>query len=466
MSRLITNRDFCTEWKHIKVEFENCAKKIKNYEHRPLDNEQRKEIYANEIVLEFNKIILWISNCIEEFTGESQRELLNKIDRAECILLERLKILSYQIDLPSDRLDVIDVSSLRKILIDDSVDKASDEEVNESLEFDNNIESVENISSESVNVNVEKEENLSKIKNRGQLVIQKGETMAPPSTEAFLTTCGRQITKHFAGDPLELTSFLRSIRLLKTIAESDVNKRTLANFIITRLSGKAIECVDEECEDVDEIVEDLKKAIRPENSKVVAGRLMALRADKANLTDFAKRAEQLSESFQRSLVLEGTSRVKAIELTIDKTIDLCKANTTSSVVKSVLAASKFQDANEVIAKYTIETRNVVADSQTFHFRSNFRNRGNFIRNFRGNFQQNHNRGGFYNNNRQQFRGNNRQGGWNYGNRGRGFGNFRGNSRGNFRGSNDRGNSVFYNSSENDQAPPPGAQSIRMNRADD
>lgn len=196
---------------------------------------------------------------------------------------------------------------------------------------------------------------------------------------------------------------------------------------------------------------------------------MALRADKANLTDFAKKAEQLAEAFQRSLVLEGTSRAKAIELTVEKTIDLCKVNTTSTLVKSALISSKFENAKEAIAKFTIETRNASNENQVLQFRSNNRGngRGNYQRNRNwnnnfNNFSYNNNNNGFLNNNYR----NNSRGFNNNNNNFRGRGHYRGNYRGNFRGNGRNGqNSVNHFTSQNGNAPPSGAQQIEMRQAE-
>lgn len=263
---------------------------------------------------------------------------------------------------------------------------------------------------------------------------------------------------------------------MEKIGETEDNKKILAGFIYTRSTGKAFECVPPNLEKIETITKALEDHCKPENSKVIAGKIMALKADRANLTDFAKRAEQLCESFQRSLVLEGSSRDKAIELTIDKTIDLCKANTTSTAVKSMLASYKFTDANEVIAKYTIETRNAVTDNQILHFRSNNRGRNNYHRNsrnnnnFRNNDFSNNFRGYNYNSNNNGWNGNNQiyhntnQNNGN--NRNRSYNNAGGNSRGNFNRNGKRYNTYAMHQSGNDAAPPPGVNQIRMNRADE
>lgn len=79
----------------------------------------------------------------------------------------------------------------------------------------------------------------------------------------------------------------------------------------------------------------LKKKIKPENSKVIAGRFMAIRADRSNLSDYTKRTETLAEQLNRSLILEDIPSEKANEMTIDRTIELCRSNTSSPMMINV-----------------------------------------------------------------------------------------------------------------------------------
>lgn len=87
------DREFIAEWKKIKIEFEKCSKKISNYKTRPLEDEERKSEYKNEIVSEYNKIIAWIANIIEQFERDSQQQLLKKIDTLETVLIDRLRVI-------------------------------------------------------------------------------------------------------------------------------------------------------------------------------------------------------------------------------------------------------------------------------------------------------------------------------------------------------------------------------------
>lgn len=421
--------------------------------------------YKDEIVLEYNRVVNYISENIDAFTRKSQQKLLDKIDACERTLEKQLKTLDFQINFPSDKLDLVNNTHISEISeqIENQIEEASG--VTEtSLEFDtDDIDDIVDIGNESdklvgsatvvesgktVNLNEKSEKNIENI------------IMAPPTEESFLDMCSKHLPKQFAGDPLGKSAFIKSIKFLKKLGKSEENSKLLASYVQMRLIGKACEYVSDDCEDIDVIVKAIEDNCKAENSKVVAGKLMALRADRTNLTEFTKKAEQLCEAFQRSLILEGTSRDKANEFTIEKAVDLCKVNTTSTVVQSMLHSTKFEDASEVIAKYTIVSRDVSSNNQVLQFRSHNRVRGNYRNNFhQQRYSNNNNYGGNYNRNNSNNRNFNRN--YNNDNRGRNFGNSRGQSRGNYR-HNDRRINQF---SVNDEAPPSGARCKSIERAE-
>lgn len=147
---------------------------------------------------------------------------------------------------------------------------------------------------------------------------------------------------------------------------------------------------------------------------------MALRADKRNLTKFSEQAEKLAEDFRRSLVVEGFTRDKAQELTIQKTIEMCRKSAKSESAKAVLSATKFETPNEVISKLIVEQNLIFQERLTSNFNRNSRgnNRGNFNQrnsnnrpdrfnnnnsfnnSGRGNFRNNQPQRGNFNHNRQ------------------------------------------------------------------
>lgn len=293
----------------------------------------------------------------------------------------------------------------------------------------------------------------------------------------YYNLCTRTIAGVYEGDALGLTPFIKSIKLLQALDKDKAYGETLSDFILTRLKGIAIECIPENIQTADEIIIRLKENIKPENSKVIAGRMMAVRADRNNFADYTKKTEELAEKLKRALVLEGIPNEKANEMTVDKTIELCRTNTTSGLVKSVLASTKFNDAKDVIAKYIIESRTETAENKVLAFgtkrvynnrrfqndtRNQFQNRGYYNQGYnnRGNnnrtygYSNYRGRGNYQQNNRgrnQNYYPNNRNNSNNFSNRNN-SNNYNTNNRFNNRGRNN--NRIYY--SENAEALPSGA----------
>lgn len=91
--------------------------------------------------------------------------------------------------------------------------------------------------------------------------------------------------------------------------------------------------------------------------------MQALKADRVPLQDFSKKAEELAESFRRALVMEGIPSEKAREMTVAKTVQMCRASARSDLTKSVLASSTFREAKDVVAKFVIEINEETKEKQ-------------------------------------------------------------------------------------------------------
>lgn len=248
----------------------------------------------------------------------------------------------------------------------------------------------------------------------------------------YLRQVSHTVTKSFSGDPLALGGFVRSVKMMQSISDEN-QMNLLRDFVMTRLEGKALEVVPAEPATIDEIVQALEKYIKPDNSKVISGRMLALRSDRLKATEFAKQTEDLAEAFQRSLIIEGFPRNKAEELSIEKTVEMCKGNARTDYVKSVLASTAFQTPKEAVSKFLVESNNEREDKQVLFFRgsrnrqmnnrfSNNRYNGNgrYFSNRRNNFSNNSQ---FAHNNMQFGRNNMRRSNRNfYPSRGNNFGN--------------------------------------------
>lgn len=257
-----------------------------------------------------------------------------------------------------------------------------------------------------------------------ELVHEQANINMAMSSVDFLALAARTINHNFNGNPLGLSAFINSIEMLKEIVPANL-EAFFAKFILSRLEGKAMECVPEDAQHVDVIIASLRQHIKPDNSKVVAGRLLALRPDRAKLTDFTEQAELLADALQRSLIIEGITHSKAREMTIERTVELCRNSTRSDLVKSILAATKFDSPKEVVAKYVVEANTEEKEKQILQFKA--QNKRGFNRG-RGQYKNHKHNNGYqkngqnnYNNN-SNFRGHNKFRG-----RGRGRGNYNNNN---------------------------------------
>lgn len=206
---------------------------------------------------------------------------------------------------------------------------------------------------------------------------------------------------------MELESFLTAIELVETVATSPAAKAVCIKFVRAKLDGRALEYLPEEVDTIQDISTALRHNIKPESSKVVEGKLLALRVEKNNFTKFNEQAEKLAESFRRSLVIECISKRKAQDMTVRKTVELCRKTARSEIVKSVLARSQFEQPADVLSKLIIEVDLVKkenrgeAETNNRNQNSNRRNsnlrRGNYWNRGRGNYN---NRGQNQNNQNQ------------------------------------------------------------------
>ncbi|XP_031617635.1 putative neugrin-like protein DDB_G0288135, partial [Contarinia nasturtii] len=215
----------------------------------------------------------------------------------------------------------------------------------------------------------------------------------------FLRLAASMLNK-YDGNPLQLNGFIDSVELLKEMVEDD-DKDVFTKLVKSRLEGIAREAIDDEPGDVDEIIRDLRANIKTDSSKVIEGRMLALRTDKTNLAKFSERAEELAEDFRRSLLIEGFSRAKAKELSIEKTVELCRKNARKDTVKAVIAATKFESPKEVISKMIVEINNLRQDRPSISY--NNRNKNNKFDNRNKN---NYHRNNYNNNNNNNNRNNN------------------------------------------------------------
>lgn len=185
-------------------------------------------------------------------------------------------------------------------------------------------------------------------------------------------------------------------------------------FVLTRLTGKAQECVRKNPTSVDEIITDLEKYIKPDNSKIKEGRMQSLRFNSNRVQEFTQQTEKLAEALQRTLIIEGISQEKAKEMTVDRTVDMYRQTAHTDFVETAIASTTFAIPKDVLAKFVIENSKEKQEKQILAIRQNSRTYQNRNPNGRGrgNFNgkrrfNNYNQNNSYGNNQRNFQRNNR-----------------------------------------------------------
>ncbi|XP_067634644.1 putative mediator of RNA polymerase II transcription subunit 29 [Eurosta solidaginis] len=271
----------------------------------------------------------------------------------------------------------------------------------------------------------------------------------PEQKRQFIGSWAPLFRENYNGDPLALDSFIDKIELVEGCIDPDLVP-TFILLVKSKLEGKAREAIPTNITSIQEIKDALKSRIKPDNSKVVAGKIASLKVTNNNLTEFAKRVEELSDALERSLIIGGISKDKAHEMAVEQSVNVCRLNTRSDLVKSILASTSFSDAKDVVAKMIVEQNNQATERQVLAFRSRFNNQPNFRNNNRGNNYYNNNNRYNNNSNFNRFKNNNNFNRYNNNNNARYNNNNQNRQNNNYRQNNDNRNNSNSRNTSNSQ----------------
>lgn len=273
----------------------------------------------------------------------------------------------------------------------------------------------------------------------------------------YIAQVGTVIKKTYAGETDGLERFIESLLLANDLS-TEAQRPTLIRFIKTKCEGVAREAISEleaEPTTVQQIINALRNKIKVESSKVVLGRLMALKADKSTLQNFQEKGEQLAEKLRLAYISEGNPPLVAKSMAIDQTVEMCRASAKTTLAKSIICSTAFKEPKEVLARLVVEIskeNKEIKEAQVLSYTDN-RGRGRGRGDFRGRFQNNNNN--FRGNYRQNNYNNNNYNNQNWRGRGRGRGNYRGrnnyNNYNNYRQDRNDGRQVYV-IQENQEAP--------------
>lgn len=206
----------------------------------------------------------------------------------------------------------------------------------------------------------------------------------------FMKLAAPILNYKYDGDPLKLNTFLTDVELVEEMAE-EAQKDLCFKFIKSKLEGRALEAMPDVFTTVEHITAALKSKIKTDSSRVISGKIAAMRLIKGNYSSFAKQAEELAESLRRSLVLEGMTKIKAEEIAIEETAKLCRKTSNNDIVKAVLSSNKFSSPSEVIAKFITESdvaRQEYQQKQNYQSKKQGNGNKKFDKNKKGQFQNN------------------------------------------------------------------------------
>lgn len=298
--------------------------------------------YREKIILAYNKLNKYCLDKYNTFTEESNRKTLveTHLDAKKrfILCLEKLDctyILTEDLFATVEDVNISDINQSGKLTILNDKEPANNETI------------LTSNSTQTPNVNMAEE-----MRN-------------------FLLLAKTIVNTDYKGEPLELEAFINKIKMLDAYATAGQKEIMLA-FIKTKLVGKALEAIKTTDDNITKLIESLKERIKPETADVVQGKFTALRLANKTVQEFSKQAEELAEGFKRALIFEGFPEPKAHEMTIKKTVEVCREAARSDVVKSVLAASQFSNPQDVVAKFITELDKNKVERQVLsvrHFQS-------------------------------------------------------------------------------------------------
>lgn len=464
-----------TNYIKLRDDFDAAWKVIEPYiKRRPLTkNDTLRDDYKNDIVRTYNEFLDYAVKTYAKTTEQNQKILDERIFRNNDKIKRAFDILNLKYEFTNNVYDLIQIKNV--VIKDDSVSdftsgtigesssKSSTEELTTTIsltEIDNDDSRINELEetltdNDNTNDNISDElnDNLLDDLNDNLLENPENELNMTQKKEEFLKLASSIINYKYNGDSIKRDGFIADIELVADICEAQ-NVETCFKFVKSKLEGRAFEALDEDVKTVRDIIGALKKDIKLEPSTVIESRFAALRLEKSNFSKFTESAEKQAEALRRSLVNEGITKAKAQEMTIRKTVELCRRTTKSEVVKSVLSAASYDTPSDVLATFVTQTdiarkerREDEQNKQKDFKGKNYQNRKKFNK-----FRNNNGHSGHQNGNNRQQNGFNRNSN-NNNNRQNNSGNFRNN-----RNNNNRSNEHTIRFVQgNGQAPPSGGQ---------
>ncbi|TMW46964.1 hypothetical protein DOY81_007956 [Sarcophaga bullata] len=214
----------------------------------------------------------------------------------------------------------------------------------------------------------------------------KSEMMTKDNRRYYL-----DLKENARGRFLRMQNSFYKITLIEDLTDENLNSTFIA-FIKSKLEGKAREALPENVTTIETIKTALRTKIKPDNSKVVAGKIAALQIRNNNYAEFAKQVEELADALERSLVVEGITKANAHEMAVEQTVSqtITRGGPRSQIAIPAQGMIEFRDAlTDLLEEFGTndggfkgdlpEERHMKVDNKNFYFDIGQNNRGVYMR---------------------------------------------------------------------------------------
>lgn len=420
------------DFKNLVEEFDKYAKRVlKTHISQVADTRER---YIKDLIRTHNSIISYLEPCADDLNDTEQGYIKDKVIKVKQKVKRAFTNLICTIHVPQEAvISYIDAQVDTDSELDDTIIDVDGEEdlVTNASDPEDNTESEK---LDQINNQAESQPTIqSQVEN--SLEVYTAMAATPEETRTHKKYLSEQFKGKYDGNSDELPSI---IRIIDSIAE-DTPANLVAssiNWLVSRFTGRAAEAVPDGTETFAELKAGLKAYIKPDSVRELESRMVTLTLGN-NAGEFAKKMDDLSEDLRKAYLRTGVPHAMALQMTIDKTIELCRAQARTTMVETAFQHPQlFTTPKEVTSKFVVESnKQKEKDAKTLTFRSqgrgDYRGRGQK----RGRGGQNGRYNGSYQNNYQNGRQNWYQNQSGYGNSYRGRGRGRGRSysrgRGNF-----------------------------------
>lgn len=396
-------------------ELDRQLKVIANYRTRKPPIKKKPEKYVNDVLNSYNEVRQYLSSTKHSLTEASASSIHAWIEEYNSKILSHIAIFKYTAEILND-LSEINLDTVQQIS-DEDANKLSEsivgtvDNLDDDIEEDQVAESTSNTkakSTNSVDINIELS-GKSTVANSSSLDSEPASITfvttentqtdkMPQSKEDVIKLCAPTLNYKFSGEYTKLASFVNDITMLNEVVE-DTNKDFFLKILKARLEGKAIEAINDNVRDFDSFVKEVEAVSQPDSSEVVEGKLLALRIDKMSVAKFTKQCEELTQALRNSYISEKHTKEKATELTIKKTVEVCRRQARTEAVRSVLGAATFTSPSAVVSRLVTEQNTVNKERREMNSRNSGASGSNFYKkqgngkNFGKNFNRNGNKYG-------------------------------------------------------------------------